>query len=47
MNNEFCHSFPIIILFFILGGRGGRVRLEMHDVTHFNIFLMRPLNESE
>ena len=49
IRNDFCHSFSrggrgsyedqlVILVYVILGGRGGGVELKMHDVILFAVF---------
>ena len=52
IRNGFCHSFHrggrgsyedqlVILVYVILGGRGGGVELKMHDVILFAVFFLK------
>ena len=52
IRNDFCHSFHrggrgsnedqlVILVYVILGGRGGGVELKMHDVILFAVFFLK------
>ena len=52
IRNDFCHSFLrggkgsnedqlVILVYVILGGRGGGVELKMHDVILFAVFFLK------